>query len=182
MARDIDPSERNPTERPGTERNIEPPRDVAPRQAPSRERQLLAGRHYAYHVSRAELETMYDIGRFRTIAVEDLARQRYNGNTGQLRQDLRSLADQGLIQRRTIWTDANRERLDVIVLTKQGRQILEREPGQTGQALYAGFVKPAEVRHDAAIYRMFQAEAGQIEKAGGRIRRVVLDYELKQKL
>src|SRR5690242_19446317 len=98
MARDIDPSERNPPERPGTERNIEPPRDVAPRQAPSRERQLLAGRDYAYHVSRAELEAMSDIGRFRTIAVEDLARQRYNGNTGQMRQDLRSLADQGLIQ------------------------------------------------------------------------------------
>ena len=52
----------------------------------------------------------------------------------------------------------------------------------SGQALYSGFVKPAEVRHDAAIYRMYQAEKQKIEKTGGRIRRVVLDYELKQKV
>jgi hypothetical protein len=31
-----------------------------------------------------------------------------------------------------------------------------------GQALYAGFVKPREIAHDAAIYHMFQAEAAHI--------------------
>ena len=53
---------------------------------------------------------------------------------------------------------------------------------RSGQKLYAGFVKPGEVAHDAAIYRMYQAEAARIEKAGGKIRRVILDYELKQKV
>ena len=50
------------------------------------------------------------------------------------------------------------------------------------QAIYSGFVKPAEVPHDAAIYRMYQAEAAQIEGRGGNIHRVVLDYELKKEV
>jgi hypothetical protein len=41
-------------------------------------------------------------------------------------------------------------------------------------------VKPQEVAHDAALYLMFQAEAAEIEKRGGTICRVVLDYELKK--
>ena len=41
-------------------------------------------------------------------------------------------------------------------------------------------VKPKAVRHDAAIYRMYHAEKEKIERSGGRVRRVVLDYELKR--
>ena len=58
---------------------------------------------------------------------------------------------------------------------------MEREYPGTDQVFYERFVKPAEILHDAAIYRMFKAEADRIEQAGGRVRRVVLDYELKQK-
>ena len=43
-------------------------------------------------------------------------------------------------------------------------------------------MKPGEVAHDAAIYRMYQAEARQIERQGGRIGRIVLDYELKRQV
>ena len=40
------------------------------------------------------------------------------------------------------------------------------------QALYAGFVKPREIAHDTAIYRLFQAEGARIAQEGGRITRV----------
>src|SRR5262249_21081237 len=161
----------------------EPDRDLGQRQALSRERIGLVGRHYAYQVSPAELETMYDIGRFRTVAIDDLARQRYPGRPGDLRQDLRALADQGLIQKHTICTDRNRARLAVVVLTKRGKELLDHQfKDRASQQLFAGFVKPAEVAHDAAIYRMYRAEAARIETAGGRISRVVLDYELKKKV
>lgn len=181
MARDIDPTERNPLDRPDVERPVEPPRDPAPREAPSRERELLAGHHYAYQVSPAELETMYDIGCFRTVAIQDLAGQRYQGRVGEMREDLRLLADQGLLQTRTIWTDRNKSKLAVVVLTKRGTELLAREfKDRAAQQLYAGFVKPREVAHDAAIYRMYAAETKSIEKAGGRVTRVVLDYELKR--
>jgi len=71
--------------------------------------------------------------------------------------------------------------LNVAVLTSVGKVLLQRHaPEANGQAIYAGFVKPNEVQHDAAIYRMFQAERTRIERSGGRIRRIVLDYELKR--
>jgi len=180
MDREINPVERQELDRPGAETNQKPAlRD----QPDSRERRPLVNRSYAYSLSDAELETMKDIGRFRTIAVDDLAQHRYQGNRDEMRQDLRSLHDQGLIQRRTIWTGGHGDRLTVFVLSKKGKALLEREARQTtDQRIYAGFVKPAEVHHDAAIYRMYHAEAKKIEQAGGRVRRVVLDYELKQKV
>src|SRR5205807_4111773 len=99
-----------------------------------------------------------------------------------MRDDVRSLQDQGLISGRTIWTGKQGDRLTVFVLTKRGKALLEHEAQQgSEQKIFAGFVKPAEVHHDAAIYRMYQIEADKITRSGGRIRRVVLDYELKQK-
>ena len=161
----------------------QPTRESSSPEKPSCERRPLVSRTYAYCVSPSELETMKDIGRFRTIALDDLARHRYRGNGEQARDELRSLQDQGLVERRTIWTGGKGERLTVLVLTKRGKTLLEREGHERpGQQVYAGFVKPAEVHHDAAIYRMYQAEARKIEQAGGRVSRVVLDYELKRKV
>jgi hypothetical protein len=148
----------------------------------SRERRPLIGHNYAYCLSEAELETMRDIGRFRTIAADDLTQFRYGGKAGPAREDLRSLQDQGLIVRRTVWTGGKKDCLTVLVLTKKAKALLEQYGKDARhQEIYAGFVKPREVHHDAAIYRMYHAEARQIERAGGRIRRVVLDYELKQR-
>jgi hypothetical protein len=180
--RDIEDLDRTPVEREGgqrtPERRQEPPRITDPRPELSREPRTITGRTYAYCLSSAGLETMRG-----TVAIDDLARIRYQGNVGQMRQDLPTLADQGLIRCRTAWTRANREKLAVVVLTQRGKEVLERHFSKgTSQQLYAGFVKPAEVAHDAAIYRMYQAEAGRIVAGGGHIRRVVLDYELKQKV
>jgi hypothetical protein len=148
----------------------------------SREREPVSIRGRIFRVSERERRTMEDIGKFRTIAMEDLV-NRYGGNAGRMRQDVRSLAAQGLVQRRPVWLSPRNEKLTVLVLTRAGKDLLEQAPSRdTSQTLYAGFVKPAEVAHDAAIYRMFQAEARRIEQDGGRVRCVVLDYELKQKV
>jgi hypothetical protein len=55
----------------------------------------------------------------------------------------------------------------------------DRDP-EPHQAVYGGWRKPAEVIHDASLYRMYQVEAASIEARGGRIERVVLDDELKR--
>jgi hypothetical protein len=150
---------------------------------PSREHAVIRERGYAYRLSPAELETMYDIGRFRTVAVDDLARHRYDQNSALLQEDVRALAAQGLVQRRAVWTGPLSPKLEVVVLTRLGKELLERHGHHTkDQAIYARFVKPAEVRHDAAIYRMYHAAAARVLKQGGVIRRVVLDYELKKKV
>lgn len=136
-----------------------------------------------YRLSPAELESMRDIGRFRTVEIADLARHRYDGKDAAMHEDLRSLRAQGLVQLRSVWSGPKSNKLAIAVLTKLGKEIVERYGSNTaGQSTYAGFVKPAEVRHDAAIYRMYQAEKQAIERAGGQVRRVVLDYELKQRV
>ena len=186
MGRDIDNTDRQTADARSdrtADRPVAQDRNPDKSHVLSREQISLIGRNYAYQVSPEELETMYDIGRFRTVAIEDLARQRYPGRADDLRQDLRELADQGLIQKHTIWTDRNRSKLAVVVITKRGKELLDHQFKDRGaQQLFAGFVKPAEVAHDAAIYRMYRAEAERIENAGGRISRVVLDYELKKKV
>lgn len=123
---------------------------------------------------------LFEIGRFRTVAVQDLANHLYGGEASRLRQDQQALMALGLVQRRTALVASGRAKLTVLVLTKLGKRLLESDGKLHGQAVYAGFVKPAEVAHDAAIYRMFHKEAGKIVSQGGTLRRVVLDYELKR--
>ncbi len=179
MDRDITPDERSNMERAAAQRH-EPPREVTRMPEASRMRDTAASRGRVFRVSGAERQTMEDIGQFRTVASGDLRQFRYAGNAARMRQDLRSLTAQGLVQRRTLWP-ARSQKLTVLVLTKAGKDLLEQGRGRdASQALYAGFVKPAEVAHDAAIYRMYQAEAGRIGQEGGKVRRIVLDYELKR--
>ena len=172
MSRDIDIRDDRPVP---TVADVRAPEVMSPA------RHALRGRGYICHVTDSELETLRDIGRFRIIAVTDLARQRYQGNTAQMEQDLRSLKAQNLIQRRVLWTGGRAERLSVVALDKSGKTLLQENGGlNPAQAVYGGLVKPGEIAHDAAIYRMYHAEAGKIEQAGGQIRRVILDYELKK--
>lgn len=177
MNRDIDVPEARDIQRSGGE-SSQPSRAPEP---PSRESRSYRSPTYAYVLSDAEIGTLWEIGRFRTIPMNDLGRFRYGGNAEPMRQDARSLQNQGLLQRRTVWMGGHGDRLTVLVLTKKGKAFLERDGIHSNdQKIYAGFVKPAEVHHDAAIHRMYQSEAEKIERSGGRIRRMVLDYELKK--
>jgi hypothetical protein len=53
---------------------------------------------------------------------------------------------------------------------------------ESEQEVYSGLKKVRELRHDVALYEIYQAKAQEIEEAGGKIKRVILDYELKRKL
>jgi hypothetical protein len=123
-----------------------------------------------YRLSPKERETMMEIGRFRALSVEDLTKYRY---------DLRNLSSQGLLEQRTVTVGRGRQQVSAVALSRTGKRVSQRM-SDTSQMIYAGIVKPREVGHDTAIYRMYQAEAERIESAGGRVARVVLDYELKR--
>ena len=147
----------------------------------SRSRDMVFVRNRGYRVSSAERGLMTEVGKFRTIAVQDLARHCYPSERGKLRQDLLNLKSQKLVCQRRVMAGRGQERFSVLGLTREGKRLVQQEcRTDCGQRFYAGFVKPQEVVHDAAIYRMYQAEAAQIEKRGGTIKRVVLDYELKK--
>ncbi len=151
--------------------------------APMRDRDDTRIRGNRHDLSARERSVLRDIGRFRIVATDALLKHQYGGMAAAMRKELMHLQQQGLLQRRTISVGKNRDTLVIVALTREGAGIArsdENLPEQ--QAVYAGFVKPAEVPHDAAIYQMYQAEARQIESRGGRIHRVVLDYELKKEV
>ena len=74
-----------------------------------------------------------------------------------------------------------------MTLTDRGRDLLEanryerhdrtHEPRQT---FHAGIRKPRELTHDTKVYRAYQRAEERLRGQGGRVRRVVLDYELKR--
>ena len=72
-----------------------------------------------------------------------------------------------------------------VSLTGAGEDLLDAQATKRSdgrqQAFYAGIVKPRELVGDARLYGVFREEVRQIEREGGRVTRVVLDYEVKRK-
>ena len=122
---------------------------------------------------------MSDIGKFRTVDIKDLVRFAYQDDAARMAQEIRSLRSQGLIQEKTIYR-AHRQPRRILTLTKQGQRLLRRDGHVPGdQWLYHGFVKPREIDHDADLYKVYQKEAADIERQGGKPIKVRLDSELK---
>jgi hypothetical protein len=144
-------------------------------------------RDASYVLTEQDLGTLQEIGKFRIVDADDLARFLFDGDDRRMQGDLARLAKDGLISRQTV-TGRRGAKLEVVVLTTAARRLIEsrqRRDGEAGegrQRFYADLKKPAEVFHDAAIYRMYQDEASRIRRSGGKIRRVILDYELKKKI
>lgn len=134
-------------------------------------------------LSERERGTLREIGRFRTIDTEVLLKYRYTGKPAAFQKEIARLQQQGLLVRRSISVGKKRDTLVVVALTKEAARMVRQDSQlPPDQAIYAGFVKPAEVPHDAAIYGMYHSEAAQIEAKGGKVKRIVLDYELKKEV
>lgn len=142
-------------------------------------RQEVEGPDRTYRLRSSEWSTLRDVGTFRVVAESDLMRAAADRDVH--RNDLRHLADEGLLDRKTAIVNHQPTRL--LVLTNEGKALLEGARRESGdgdrQQYHSGLVKPRELAHDVQIYRAYQAERRRIEDDGGHVRRVSLDYELK---
>ena len=155
-------------------------RDSLPRS--DRQRTYYTDRERTYSLRQSQIHTLTEVGRFRVVAVEDLASLGYAGNRPGMESDLRSLVQQGLLQSRGT-SALKKESQRVLTLTRQGQRFLRRHDlVPEDQTIYSGLVKPKEADHDASLYRLYQKAASAIERDGGKVLRVQLDYELKAKL
>ena len=136
----------------------------------------------AYFLRESELQTLIEVGTFRAVAAQDLGRIGYGGAADRMERETRRLRQQLLLTEKVVRADRNKT-VRLFALTRRGAR-LARSSGVVpeGQAIYHGFVKPREARHDADLYRLYHAHAEKIEQAGGRLTRVILDYELKRDL
>ena len=80
-------------------------RDAIPvdRELPDHDvRDAVSVRGSEYRLRESEVDTLQDIGRFRVVDEADLQRFGYADNSTRMREDIRSLRDQGLVERRRI--------------------------------------------------------------------------------
>jgi hypothetical protein len=119
------------------------------------------------------------VGTFRTVAIPDLARFTYHGDWARLDADVRQLVRRGWLERHTLPGRRGGREVPVLVLSRDGHAFATRHLATDGQALHYGLVKPKEQAHDAALFRVYHAETARITEAGGTVRRVILDAELK---
>lgn len=139
-------------------------------------------RNRQYSLRGSEINTLGEVGKFRVLAVNDLAEFAYNGDRSRVENDVESLARQGLLQETTI-ADPEHNPTQVVTLTKEGHKLLSRgKVVDSSQATYHGLKKPKEAFHDADLYRLYHKVSDEIESRGGSIVRVKLDYQLKREL
>jgi hypothetical protein len=145
-----------------------------------RDRQHVRGRDRVHDIDGIESRALATIGAFRVVAESDLHDLRDDSQGS--RRSLKHLENEGLIRTSPLSSEDW-----AVSLTDRGRDLLEanrcerdertHEPRQT---FYAGVRKPRELTHDTKVYRAYQRAEERLRDGGGRVRRVVLDYELKR--
>jgi hypothetical protein len=162
----------------------EDPRDVFTRdldlpRGSSRER--VRANNQEYRLSGDDVRVLATVGAFRMVPAADLREPNPRTPTRPAR-DLERLRELGLV--RTTPYVVGRTRTNLVTLTSEGRAILEqgRRPGAAGdrQAFYVGVSKPRELAHDSRVYDAYVKAADRLAERGDRVRRVVLEEELKR--
>src|SRR5688500_6060118 len=133
-----------------------------------------------YQLSGEDVRVMATVGAFRVVPASEIRDTNPRTPTRPSR-DLERLREHGLIK--TMPYVVGRTRTTLVTLTERGRDLLEarRLPGSRNaeQKFYVGIRKPRELAHDARVHSAYERAAEKLEARGARVRRVVLEEELK---
>jgi hypothetical protein len=139
-------------------------------------------RNRTYQLRDSELHALTEVGKFRVVAVYDLAQFAYNGDSSRMQNDIANLSRQGLVKQTSIM-DSDLSPVRAVTLTKEGHRALSYSRFlRPDQVTYHGLKKPKEAFHDAELYRLYHKVSDEIEGRGGKVVRVKLDYEIKRDL
>jgi hypothetical protein len=139
-------------------------------------------RDKTYSLRDSEIHTLSEVGKFRIVATKDLTQLAYNGDSSRMENDIENLARQRLVRESSVATIEYHPG-SVVTLTKEGHNLLSRgKVVPPGQATYHDLKKPKEAIHDADLYHVYHKAADEIEADGGKVLRVMLDYEMKHEL
>jgi len=128
----------------------------------------------SYDLRGSESRMLATIGAFRVVPAGHL----HNSDRGHVR-DVRHLRDLGLVRAQPYVI--GHRRTSILTLTPEERALLEHARGrESRQTFYAGVRKPRELAHDAHLYRAYERAAERLVGRGARVRRVVLEEELKR--
>jgi len=155
------------------------PRQISQENRDQDAKSIYQNRGHRYRLNSGQSRMLQDLGAFRTVTANSLRKHLYDNNDERFHKDLRSLREQRLLAVQP----GSRANGEYVALTKAGKELAQFAlRSNRDQAVYSGIVKQRELRHDAAIYDVYQKEARKISKAGGSPKRVVLDFELKKQV
>jgi len=80
-------------------------------------------RNCEYSLRESEVQTLADVGKFRMLPADDLARFAYRGDRARMESDVQSLRRQGLVEQRSIEGHESYSK-QVFTLTKEGHKLL----------------------------------------------------------
>jgi hypothetical protein len=122
-------------------------------------------------ITRAQAETIHDLGRFRVARVEAIERHVFADNPV-AKDQIAELKRSGLVNEHVSESGQR-----YLTLSRRGKALdIRTDPRQE---LYSGIKRQGELKHDSAVYEAYQHARQGIEKDGNRITVVRLDYELK---
>ena len=124
------------------------------------------------------IKALTDVGTFRSLALEDLARYHYQGSMAQALEAMNQLARKGLIEYRSTSPGPN----TYVTLTHRGCRAVRSLGSKSHpyQHFSSGFVNSRDARHDAALYGLYQQQASQIAARNGRVTRIVLETDFRR--
>jgi DNA-binding MarR family transcriptional regulator len=130
-----------------------------------------------YRLRGSEVRTLATVGAFRLVPRGDLERQSVT-----TARELDRLRQEGLIA--TTPYMIGRRRTTIVALTREGLELLEQHrrdcrPDEL-QAFYSGVAKARELAHDSRVFAAYMQAQERITIDGGKVRRVVLETQLKR--
>lgn len=146
---------------------------------PRRERVWLDGRDYRLNGN--DVRVLATVGALRVVPANELPGSDVR-TPRQTDRMLERLENRGLVRSMPYVVGDTRTR--VVTLTDKGRELLEANRSRAAtvggrQAYYAGINKPRELAHDARVHAAYESASERLVERGARIRRVVLEQELK---
>ena len=155
-------------------------RPVDPRTGHRRE--LGRTRHKGLDMTERVHACLQEVGLYRCASHRDLVEVHFSGNRFAAAKGLERLLRSGAMQQHQA-RGPNGGTFTLYTLTKPGAALAQRLAVKRGldpeQRAWAGMVKPREAAHDADVAKACRKEIEALTAQGARLRRILIDAELK---
>ena len=156
------------------------PRQLDPRTGHRRE--LGRTRHKGRDMTERTHACLREVGLYRCASHRDLVEAHFSGNRFAAAKGLERLVRSGAMQKHQV-RGPKGGAFTVYTLTKAGAALAQRLAVKRGldpeQRAWAGMVKPREAAHDADVAKACRKEIEALTARGARLRRILIDAELK---
>jgi hypothetical protein len=130
--------DREGRDRSGKERPLRPREERLETILAQRVRTRYFDRDKEYSLRDSEIHLLSEVGKFRVVAVNDLAELGYNSDRARVENDIENLSRQGLVKRTGI-ADPEHNLTPAVTLSKEGHKLLSRgKVVSSSQAIYHG--------------------------------------------